>query len=66
TIYSVLNAASTLPVDYMAAIDGHAFQWRGLPGAFGVDALAGIGSCLVLAVLIKYVRATPPTAPGKA
>ncbi|HEX7324516.1 MAG TPA: MFS transporter, partial [Rhodanobacteraceae bacterium] len=46
TIYSVLNAASTLPVDYMAAIDGHAFQWRGLPGAFGVDALAGIGSCL--------------------
>lgn len=64
TIYSVLNAASTFPVAYMAAIDGHAFQWHGLVGTFGVDAIAGIASCLVLALMLKLVSdkraAIPP------
>lgn len=66
TIYSVLSAAATFPVDYMAAIDGHAFQWHGLAGAFGVDALAGIASCLALALMLKLVRAKPAAAPGPA
>lgn len=66
TTYSILNAASTFPVDYMAAIDGHAFQWHGLAGAFGVDALAGIVSCVALVFLLKLVQAKPAVVPGPA
>ncbi|HEX7326463.1 MAG TPA: hypothetical protein VF292_14100 [Rhodanobacteraceae bacterium] len=61
TIYSILNAASSFSVDSMAAIDGHAFQSHGLLAAFGVDALAGIVSCLALVVLIRYVSECPAT-----
>ncbi|MGH8154068.1 MAG: hypothetical protein ACREP0_02325 [Rhodanobacteraceae bacterium] len=63
TIYSVLNAASTFPVAYMAAIDGHAFQWHGLVGTFGVDALAGIASCVALALMLKRMARKPAAIP---
>lgn len=64
TTYAVLNAAATFPVDYMAALDGHAFQWHGLAGALGVDALAGMASCLLLALLLRRVSREAAVVPG--
>jgi PAT family beta-lactamase induction signal transducer AmpG len=55
TIYSVLAAASSLSIDYMAAVDGHAYKWRGLVGALAMDAVAGIAACLVLALMLRRV-----------
>lgn len=61
TIFSVLLGASNLPIDYMVAVDGHAFAWHGVAGSFLVDASLGIVSCLLLAVTLWRLR--PKTAP---
>ncbi len=60
TIFSVLSAASTFPIVYMQAVDGHAYAWRGLVGALAADAVLGIASCLLLASLLRWLWSKPP------
>ncbi|TAN05525.1 MAG: MFS transporter [Rhodanobacteraceae bacterium] len=56
TIFAVLSAAGNFPIDYMVAVDGHAYAWHGLSGSLIADAGLGILSCLLLIVLLRLVR----------
>ncbi|MGH8291503.1 MAG: hypothetical protein ACREV7_21360 [Steroidobacteraceae bacterium] len=56
TTFSVLSAALNFPIDYMVAVDGHAYQWHGVAGSLIADAGLGIVSCLLLALLLRWVR----------
>jgi MFS transporter, PAT family, beta-lactamase induction signal transducer AmpG len=60
TTYSVLIAAGALPIDYMIAVDGHAYAWHGVAGSFIADAGLGIISCLLLVMLLRWAGLKPP------
>lgn len=59
TIFAVLSAAGNFPIDYMVAVDGRAYAWHGLAGSFIADAGLGIISCLLLVLLLRFVRLKP-------
>ncbi|MGH8111272.1 MAG: MFS transporter [Rhodanobacteraceae bacterium] len=61
TIFAVLFAASNFPIDYMVAVDGRAYAWHGVAGSFIADAGLGIASCLLLALMLRWMRLKPPT-----
>lgn len=52
----MLTAAAAFPIDYMVAVDGHAYASYGLTGAFVADAGLGIASCLLLALMLSLLR----------
>jgi hypothetical protein len=52
----LLTAAAAFPIDYMVAVDGHAYTGYGLTGAFVADAGLGIASCLLLALMLSLLR----------
>jgi PAT family beta-lactamase induction signal transducer AmpG len=56
TTFSLLTAAAAFPIDYMVAVDGHAYAGYGLTGAFVADAGLGIASCLLLALMLSLLR----------
>lgn len=60
TTFAVLGAATNLPIDYMTALDGRAFAWRGLVGSYTVDAGLGIAACLALFALLRWTHHNPP------
>lgn len=62
TIFAVLMAAGNFPIDYMVAVDGHAYAWHGLAGSFIVDAGLGIICCLLLVLLLRWMRPKPANA----
>ncbi len=53
TIFGLLVAAASLPVDYMEFVDGHGYDWSRVTGAFLTDALASITACTLLAILLR-------------
>lgn len=53
TIFSLLGASGNLPIFYMELIDGRGFHWRGVDGAFSVDAAVSGAACLMLAVILR-------------
>ena len=59
TTFSVLTAASVLPIDYMVTVDGHAYAWHGVAGSFIADAGLGLLSCLLLIALLAWMRSRP-------
>lgn len=63
TIFSVLLAAQNFPIVYMIAVDGHAYAWRGVAGSFVADAGLGIASCLLLALMLWWMRSRPKKLP---
>lgn len=56
TTYAVLSAAFALRVDYMIAMDCHAYAWHGVAGSFIADASLGIVSCLLLAMMLRWMQ----------
>ena len=48
TLFTVLLAASNLPIVYMQFLDGRGYEWRGLTGAFLTDASISIAACAFL------------------
>ncbi len=62
TLFTVLLAASNMPVTYMQFVDGLGYNWRGIPGTFLVDAAISIAACLLLGWIITRMPLTP--APG--
>ncbi len=60
TTFSVLGAACNFPIDYMQLVDGHAYSWHGVSSAFIADALLGILACILLALMLRFVRRTQP------
>lgn len=63
TIFSVLSAAGNLPIDYMVAVDGRAYQWHGLAGSFIADAGLGIVSCLLLFLMLRLMKSRTSDSP---
>lgn len=59
TTFSVLLAAANLSIVYMVAVDGRAYAWHGVAGSFIADAGLGIVSCLLLALLLLWIRSRP-------
>ncbi|HMG87540.1 MAG TPA: MFS transporter [Terracidiphilus sp.] len=60
TLFTVLLAASNLPITYMQFLDGRGYDWHGLAGSFLTDAGISIAACLLLAYMLTRWRATSP------
>jgi PAT family beta-lactamase induction signal transducer AmpG len=52
TTFAFLTAATNVPIVYMMIADGHAYSVAGTAGTFAIDALIGIGTCLLAGILI--------------
>lgn len=60
TTFSLLAAASNLPLIYMQIFDGRVYASHGVTGAYLADALICIAACLVLGVLLVLLRNLSP------
>jgi hypothetical protein len=40
----------------MEVVDGHAYSWHGVAGSFLADASLGLLACILLALMLKFVR----------
>jgi PAT family beta-lactamase induction signal transducer AmpG len=57
TLFTLLMAASNLPIFYMGVIDGHGYDWNGIAGSFITDACISIAVCVSLSwVLPRWWR----------
>ena len=52
TIFTVLSAATYVPITYMMVADGRGYSRSGLAGSFGTDAAISIASCLLIGFLL--------------
>ncbi len=52
TLFTVLLAATNLPITYMQFLDGRGYDWRGLAGSIVTDACVSIAACLALAWML--------------
>jgi MFS transporter, PAT family, beta-lactamase induction signal transducer AmpG len=48
TLFTVLLAASNLPITYMQFLDGRGYDWHGLSGSIVTDACVSVAACLAL------------------
>jgi len=62
TLFSLLLAASNMPITYMQFLDGKGYDWRGLTGSIVTDAGVSILACLTLAWMLFRWRVRPETA----
>jgi PAT family beta-lactamase induction signal transducer AmpG len=60
TLFTVLLAATNLPITYMQFLDGRGYDWHGLAGSIVMDACVSITACLFLAWMINRWRVTVP------
>ena len=60
TLFSLLLAATNLPIIYMQFLDGRGYDWHGLAGAFVTDALISIAACLLLGWMLNRWRVASP------
>lgn len=60
TVYSLLSAASLIPIIYMQVIDGRAYTHHGVTGSFFADALLGVLACILLALLLRLTHRPQP------
>jgi PAT family beta-lactamase induction signal transducer AmpG len=56
TQYSLLFCALTVPIIYMQFIDGKAYAWHGVTGAFSADGWIGIAACILMGLLLVFLR----------
>jgi PAT family beta-lactamase induction signal transducer AmpG len=56
TTFTVLNAASNIPILYMLVIDGNAYTRHGVAGSFAADAGVSILACALLGALLWWLR----------
>ena len=56
TTFSVIGAASNLPIFYMEIIDGRGYTWHGVTGSFLADATLGLLACTLLLLLLRLIR----------
>jgi len=52
TAFTVLSAATYVPITYMMVADGGGYSLRGIAGSFGMDAAISIASCLLIGLLL--------------
>ena len=56
TQFAFLNAATSLPIVYMQAVDGRAYGAGGLPTMLATDAVLSLAACTVLLTLVLWWR----------
>jgi PAT family beta-lactamase induction signal transducer AmpG len=56
TLFTLLMAATNLPITYMSWLDGHGYDWKGVTGSFTTDACISIAACLLLSWAIPRWR----------
>jgi PAT family beta-lactamase induction signal transducer AmpG len=56
TLFTVLLAASNLPITYMQFLDGKGYDWRGLTGALLTDAFISTVACFLLGWMLFHFR----------
>lgn len=66
TTFAVLTAAANLPIVYMLDVDGSAFKAHGVTGSFATDAGLSIISCILLALMLWWVRTRKAKVPKPA
>jgi PAT family beta-lactamase induction signal transducer AmpG len=65
TLFTLLMAATNLPITYMSWLDGHGYDWKGVTGSFTTDACISIAACLLLSWAIpRWRRASSPRTSG--
>lgn len=57
TTYTLTIAAVNVPITYMQIIDGRAYSHGGVAGSYLMDAGVSISTCLLLAGLLRLLRA---------
>jgi PAT family beta-lactamase induction signal transducer AmpG len=62
TLFTVLLAATNLPITYMQYLDGRGYNWNGLTGSIITDASVSVSACLALAWLLVRWRLNPDAA----
>jgi len=60
TQFGLLNAATSLPLSYMQAIDGQAYGLGGVNGSYLADAWVSGGACALLALVLWSLRRQIP------
>lgn len=53
TTFSLLTAATNVPITYILVTDGHGYNLGGVAGLFATDALIGIVACSLAWVILK-------------
>jgi PAT family beta-lactamase induction signal transducer AmpG len=61
TTFSLLQASAMAPIVYMQVVDGQAYSRGGIAQAYLVDGAIGVAACLMLALLLTYLRRKPLT-----
>ena len=65
TQFGLLGTAAFVPYAYMQALDGQGYSWRGVSGAFLMDAGVSMAACaLVLVPVLAWLRAGLLEAPA--
>ncbi len=52
TTFTVLSAATYVPITYMMIADGRGYSAGAIAGSFGTDAAISIASCLLVGLLL--------------
>jgi PAT family beta-lactamase induction signal transducer AmpG len=52
TTFTLLSAATYVPITYMMVVDGRGYSIGGIGGSLGMDAAISIASCLLVGVLL--------------
>jgi len=60
TTYTVLSAATYVPITYMMVADGRGYALGAVAASFGMDAVISIASCLLAGILLYRVRESSP------
>jgi len=56
TTFSILTAATNIPVTYMMVVDGRGYLFGGISGTLGTDAAISVVACLLLGLVLVRVR----------
>jgi PAT family beta-lactamase induction signal transducer AmpG len=59
TTFSLLQASAMVPIVYMQVVDGQAYSRGGIAQAYFIDGAIGVAACLLLALLLTYLRRKP-------
>jgi PAT family beta-lactamase induction signal transducer AmpG len=55
TTFTVLSAATYVPITYMMVLDGRGYATGGIAGTLGMDAAISVASCLLVGLLISRI-----------
>lgn len=55
TTFTVLSAATYVPITYMMVLDGRGYVLGGIAGTLAMDAAISLASCLAIALLVHWI-----------